>query len=207
MNLSNFGAADLSADGTVFVSGNVRWTETTEPDYLGDLPGGLSSTFSTAVSADGSTVTGGSQSSDSLSRSEAFRWTAATGMVGLGDLPGGVFASAGQDVSGDGSTVVGWGATDGNIPAAFLWMEETGMVNLRDYLIAQGVDNLASWRLTEATAISADGQTIIGFGTNPQGGTEAWVATIPEPSMIVLAAIGGVSAMICFPRARGRDRK
>jgi hypothetical protein len=81
-------------------------------------------------------------------------------------------------------------------------MEETGMLNLRDHLISQGVENLGGWSLTEAFAISADGLTIVGTGTNPQGSVEAWVAIIPEPSMVALGTMGVFSAMIFLTTRR-----
>jgi len=36
------------------------------------------------------------------------------------------------------------------------------------------------WTLNRATAISGDGRTIAGIGTNPQGQTEAWIVILPE---------------------------
>ncbi len=42
-----------------------------------------------------------------------------------------------------------------------------------------GLD-LTGWQLDTATGISADGMTIVGHGNNPNGFTEAWIATIPE---------------------------
>ena len=49
-----------------------------------------------------------------------------------------------------------------------------------DLLLAQGVDPAAGgWSsLTEATAVSADGNTIVGFGTH-NGNTEAFRAFVP----------------------------
>jgi len=41
-----------------------------------------------------------------------------------------------------------------------------------------------------AYGISADGQTIAGFGTNPSGFTGAWIATVPEPSSALLLGLG-----------------
>ena len=52
------------------------------------------------------------------------------------------------------------------------------MRDLMDVLTGLGV-NLNGWILTEARAISADGTTIVGTGTDPAGQTEAWIATIP----------------------------
>lgn len=49
-----------------------------------------------------------------------------------------------------------------------------GVRNLRDLLITNGVD-MTGWELTAATAISADGSVVVGYGTNPNGQQEAWV--------------------------------
>jgi hypothetical protein len=73
------------------------------------------------------------------------------------------------------------------------------MQNLRDVLIAGGATGLDGWGLTQASAVSADGRTIVGFGRNPSGRNEAWVATIPEPSSLLLlagAATAGVAALL-----------
>ena len=49
----------------------------------------------------------------------------------------------------------------------------------------------ASWTLSLATCISADGSTVGGIGSH-YGMTEAWVATIPGPAgSMVLAAFAG----------------
>ena len=60
---------------------------------LGDLPGGNFASSAQGVSADGSVVVGGV---DSSSEQEAFRWTTGGGMVGLGNLPGRVAETASQ---------------------------------------------------------------------------------------------------------------
>jgi uncharacterized membrane protein len=181
-------ANDVSADGAVIVgsiatvpssSGKpFRWTAETGMVRL-DVAGGAN-----AVSADGSVIVG--------STGLAFRWTAQSGVVELGDLPGGRVRSEANDVSADGSVIVGSGETafDGNISTeeAFFWTAESGMVNLREFLISQGSD-LSGWRLISAEGVSADGRTIIGTGQNPAGNPEGWIATIPEPSTMVLAAL------------------
>ena len=109
---------------------------------------------------------------------EALRWTAATGLVGLGDLPGEPFASGAFGVSANGTVVVGIGNFDEPMMMgeAFVWTSAWGMVNLRDLLIQQGATGLSGWTLGIATGISADGRTIVGFGINPAGDTEAWIA-------------------------------
>ena len=176
---------------------------------LGDLPGG--STFSNAngVSLDGSVVVG---SSTSASGSEAFRWTSGDGMVGLGDLPGGSFFSVANAVSSDGSVVVGRG-TSASGSEAFIWDASNGMRNLKTVLEGAGVD-MTGWTLIEARGVSADDTKIVGWGTNPLGDTEAWLADLtpgPGPAlpaashrslmlMGIVLAVGGVLAI-------GRVRK
>jgi len=48
---------------------------------------------------------------------------------------------------------------------------------------ALAIDNqtqITGWILTRATAISDDAHTIAGYGTNPQGQTEAWIIELPN---------------------------
>ncbi|WP_395094048.1 hypothetical protein [Armatimonas sp.] len=106
--------------------------------------------------------------------------------TGLGDLAGGslgswLFFSSANGVSSDGSVVVGESYSASGTEA-FRWTQAGGMVNLKDFLVAGGVTGLGSWTLTWALAISADGTTIVGRGTNPSGQTEAWRATISSSS-------------------------
>jgi hypothetical protein len=120
-------------------------------------------------------------------------------MVGLGDLPGGRVASTPHDVSADGSVIVGTGETffeDGvrAVSEAFYWTQPTGMINLRDFLIAGGATGLEGWTLTEARGVSWDGLTVVGTGVH-NGVTEAWVATIPEPSTVALALVATLAAI------------
>ncbi len=147
---------------------------------LGHLPGGLLTGGGDGVSYDGSVVVGNRDSTNSgPGGHEALRWTAATGLVGLGDLPGVPFASGAYGVSANGTVVVGVGNfvhTPKPMGEAFVWTSAWGMVNLRDLLIQQGATGLSGWTLGIATGASADGRTIVGFGINPAGVTEAWIA-------------------------------
>ena len=187
-------ALGVSADANVVVGFSVstkgaeafRWTAGVMTG-LGDLPGGTFQSEAWAVSADGSILVGSGQSD---SGQEAFLWVDGL-MSGLGDLPGGGFLSAARDVSADGSVVVGSGESDVGAEA-FIWTAESGMLNLRDLLVnTYGLD-LTDWTLREATSISEDGMTIVGYGTNPDGQTEAWIARIPEPSTLAVLSIGGL---------------
>ena len=94
-------------------------------------------------------------------------------MVGLGDLPGGSFSSRATGASSDGGVVVGFGDTDSG-PEAFIWTQAEGMQRLIDVLVANGATGLDGWILTDAKAVSADGQWVVGschptdsFGTEP----------------------------------------
>ena len=206
-------AYGVSADGSIVVgqsksaSGQeaFRWVDlngngAVDPDErlddhpefgLGDLPGGSFSSTAFGVSADGSVVVGYSASDRGT---EAFRWTAGEGMVGLGDLPGGGFWSVAYGVSADGSVVVGRSEVEGEEPGypesdAFIWDEKNGMRRLHDVLVNDFGLDLTGWTLHWARGISADGSTIVGHGSSPNGYAEAWIAVMPV-SLPALQPIG-----------------
>lgn len=197
----NFGssAADVSADGSTIVgdsySGNsfseaFRWTAASGMVGLGDLPGGEFFSQARGVSADGSTVVGHSRVPVSGNYDhEAFRWTSASGMVGLGDLPGGDFYSDAWDVSADGSTIVGESFSDSGREAV-RWTNAGGIEPLWDLLLAHGVDPAAdAWtQLIRAWGVSANGNTIVGFGIR-NGNAESFLAIVPEPGGLGLIGL------------------
>ena len=69
------------------------------------------------------------------------------------------------------------------------------MQPLKQVLIDQGID-LTGWDLVSARGVSDDGLTIVGFGTNPLGNTEAWIATIPEPTTGQLLGMGLLALVV-----------
>lgn len=159
---------------------------------------GLFFSLALGASGDGSVIVGYSRSTNGT---EAFRWDSEGGMVGLGDLPGGGFGSIARAVSSDGSVIVGSG-NGPNGDDAFRWTSSGGMESLSDLLIAQGED-LSYWSsLNGAYGVSADGNTIVGFGINIDGNFEGFVAklsSVPEPGSFVLLSIVGV---VFFGRRR-----
>ena len=160
---------------------------------LGDLSGGDFYSSACGVSADGSTVVG---QSNSASGYEAFHWTSASGMVGLGYPSGGWFNSSALSVSADGSTIVGhYDVSDAGDGKAFIWDTVNGIKNLRDVLVNDYGLDLTGWTLSSARGISDDGLTIVGWGYNPDGYTEAWIATIPEPGTLFLFGLGGLALL------------
>ena len=115
--------------------------------------------------------------------------------TGLGDLPGGLADSTAHSVSADGSVVVGVGMSASG-QEAFVWDEANGMRNLKDVLEGEHGLNLTGWTLTVAQGVSADGMVIVGWGTSPEGHTEAWTAdltpaadAIPEPATLGLVGL------------------
>lgn len=177
----------MSADGTVVVgwasteNGReaFRWNESEGMIGMGDLPDGSFDSWATAVSADGSVIVGSANGEGQTS----FRWTEATGMVDLG-RPLGAGGSQAWDVSADGSVVVGDAPLAGDIVPT-IWDESHGMRNLVDVLVELGLGSaMAGWSLEQAIAVSADGLTVTGWGYNPAGDEEAWVAHLGQPSLV-----------------------
>jgi uncharacterized membrane protein len=137
---------------------------------------GPSSSFASGVSADGTVVVG-------QSGNEAFIWNNVQGIQGVGFLPGNSSSYA-SDVSADGTVVVGQSGGE-----AFIWNNILGMQSLASVLTTAGVSNLTGWGLLTATAISADGYTVVGYGTNPSGQTEAWIADLRNPTEVPTPAL------------------
>jgi probable HAF family extracellular repeat protein len=92
-------------------------------------------------------------------------------MVDLGTLGGSNSGALG--VSADGSVVVGYSNYDGNnnVGHAFRWTTATGMKDLNTLLANAGV-NMTGITLASATAVSGNGQFIIGQGDFPGAPTE-----------------------------------
>jgi probable HAF family extracellular repeat protein len=182
-NTDSTRASGVSADGSVVVgdgfsttgNGNnyaFRW-ENGAMTALQPAPG-LSIPSATAISGDGRVIIGYAFSS-SLGGSQPYRWENGV-MEPLSGLGTGGFAEA---VSGDGSVIVGEAET--GTSTAFIWDAAHGMRSLQDLLQNQyGVD-LTGWKLLQASGISDDGRTIVGWGTNPAGATQAFRVVLPEP--------------------------
>jgi probable HAF family extracellular repeat protein len=173
---TNISAAGLSADGSVIVgtshsaSGDqaFRWTAASGMVGLGYLPGDTNSE-ATAVSADGSIIVG---TSSSAIKDRAFRWTAGLGMVALGTNNSGASC-----VSSEGSVIIGYLEN-----GMFRWTAGSGLQNLQDFLVANGADpeSLYIGEL-ETAVISADGNTVFGYGIDDPIDDDIfhYVATIP----------------------------
>lgn len=170
----------VSADGSVIVGYGddadsvraFRWTSGTGLQFLdGQEQGVYSSAY--GVSPDGSIVVGGYGFPDE----SAFRWTQAGQFEILGKLDGARKAYA-LDLSADGSVVVGYSWFDPE-DEAFIWTQASGMRSVAEVLTNDYHLDLTGWTLQRATGVSDDGTVLCGYGTNPDGSVEAWVAHLP----------------------------
>jgi uncharacterized membrane protein len=196
---SRYSLGDVSSDGTTIIGlsrNNVgeslwRWTmatgitvidQATPTNSHTDVVSGLART----ISADGSVISGNRGRPDG-STLEAYRWTSQLGLEPIPKLPGHVIGLA-TDMSPDGRWIVGLSypsATTLANAAVWLWNKETGLFNVRDLMISQGLaPNIAGWKIGESNSsccpsvyptISADGHAIAMSGINPQGVIEGWV--------------------------------
>jgi hypothetical protein len=81
-------------------------------------------------------------------------------------------------------------------------------MRLLEDVLAKTFDlDLSGWTLLEATAISDDGETIVGLGIGPGGFQQAWIASsLPEPSPALLAPSALAASLVLRHVRRRRDR-
>ena len=173
-------ANDADYDGNVIVG----WDE--NPDWGGwrptvwvdgvltvlESPDGFCELY--AVTPDGEMVVGNSYNPDRhFAEAAAWRWTGSIwDKQVLGSLPGtmgGYGTVAPNDVTADGSIVVGTNGFNWQQWAGFIWTEETGMVNVNDFLTDNGVTLPADFNIQSVTAISDDGTVMVGHGQDIYG--------------------------------------
>ena len=192
-------ALAVSSDGSTAVGratgGAFRWTAA---GGMQDVPlpaHAIGPSIATEVNADGSVVAGRypyqSLGEDGYYYHD-FRWSAAGGSQ---QLPtGGIYA-----LSADGSVVLGVIGND-----AAIWTSAGGVQRLKDVLERQYGLDLAGWTLNAALDLSADGTAIVGWGHNPAGQMEGWVAVVPEPTAALPAAAFAAAAALRRGRRRAR---
>jgi uncharacterized membrane protein len=187
-------ACAVTPDGSVIVGGNPAWRQ--YGGVMEELKDAGGQTFGdnvNAVSSDGNILAGSVYTAEGT---YAFLWTPAGKLEALGDLPGGLVYSEALAVSGDGSVVVGYGTNGADELEAFIWDRPHGLRSLKDALVNEyGLANLAGWTLAKAEDITPDGLTIVGYGVDPSGQQEAWMARLPEPTTLAFVAIGGAALL------------
>ncbi len=171
-----------------------RWTQGSGAEFLGNLG---SDSFANAVSAEGRVVVGSAY--DPLQEHRrAIRWTAKTGVEAL-PSPEGSLEEEATGVSRGGEVILGYYSI--GYDRACFWTDE-GVRDLQDYLVTEAGLDLTGWTLYRAVGVSADGQTLVGVGRDPEGSYEGWVAhlpkatALPEPTTLALVALGGLAALL-----------
>jgi len=206
-------ATDVSANGEVVVGTAISgefarvaflWSDGVMSSLA--LPDDVSNSEAFAVSADGQFVVGRmTRGAAQYPYGEAFRWSEGE-VLGLGYLAdlGIESLSVATGVSGDGSVVIGssYTGTPGSSSAAFVWTESAGMQPLLQVLLENGATGLEGWQLLDGNGISTDGRWIVGYGINPDGEGESFLANIsvPEPSAAWL--LGSALAVVACVRRR-----
>ncbi|MFN0150594.1 MAG: PEP-CTERM sorting domain-containing protein [bacterium] len=181
-------AFGVSSDGSVICGCSYSFVGTAEPFRwtaasglvgLGDVPGGQPYAIAYAISDDGSTIAGNARA-NTLGADEAFVWSEAAGFVFPDTLRGTPFESAAAAASADGAIVVGY--ANGS---AMIWDAQNGARSIAAILTNDFGLDLTGWTLWIAQGVSADGEVVVGFGTNPAGTGEAWIARIPRDAVLV----------------------
>ena len=108
--------------------------------------------------------------------------------MNLGHLPGGDLDSFAVDVADGATAVVGYSVSAAGTEA-FYWSPGGGLRTLKSVLLDAGLTQAVDWEIAIAVGISADGRTIAGFGQNPDGLEEGFIAVIPEPAGGALALL------------------
>ena len=173
------GAQAVSDDGTVItgIAGTLatgsqafRW-ENGELTEIGLMSNGGTAAQGLGISVNGAYIVGSARDVT------GFVWSSVDGAIAVDGI------AEAYGVSDDGQTVVGTGCSGPTCEStsAVIWDRTTGSRFLKDLLeLDHGLD-LAGWSLLGARAITPDGLTIIGFGVNPFGVEESWIAVIPNP--------------------------
>jgi hypothetical protein len=137
---------------------------------------GLPTSEALDVSGDGHWVVGNGGGGTDW---HAWRWSPETKAVSLGAPPFFGWRGAATAITPDATTIVGYNRPNPGPSAGgrgFIWTEESGMVDLTDHAIAQGIVLPANVILALPLDISHDGRTIVGvnnFGVS-------FILTLPE---------------------------
>jgi uncharacterized membrane protein len=177
----------VNGDGTVIVGWQdqqtgervaAKWVNGVEELIL--TPSGGFNGEALAVSADGQTIVGTNYNWGGV---EAWMWRAQSGVVpiGQGTAGGNKGHFTALDVSDNGRVVVGY-SLKGFSTRAFIWRSGSGTAYLDKLLANRGAIVPDGWRLSTASIVSADGNTIYGWGFNPDNLIEMYKVVLDAPA-------------------------
>jgi probable HAF family extracellular repeat protein len=196
---------DVTKDGSVitglYSNGNGHqasiWFGLQLPLLLGDFPGGNFGSSARGITRDGKIVVGNGITGEGP---EGFWWRPEFGMLPIGELEGCDVDSRATAVSDDGQVVVGSSLKICGHQSAARWTPVDGIQDITSLLLQQGATGLEGWILEYASDVSADGTVIVGFGTNPKGWREGWIARVqrPCPADCDLSGVLDLGDWLCF---------
>jgi uncharacterized membrane protein len=159
-------ALGSSAD-TPYTTAGVRWSAATGLAPLGN-EAGFVFTRANDASLNGAYIVGYQQLGSNF-QYHAFRLHAGTS-TNLGDLPGGTDNTLALSISRDGQTIVGLGNYNGGTGGdqGFLWTPATGI---------RGIGFLPGGNISQALAVSGNGQVIVGNSNDAAGLSLAFRST------------------------------
>jgi uncharacterized membrane protein len=129
-----------------------------------------------AVNGDGSIIVGYSCGS---ANQYAWRWTEETGVECVQGTVADPYQTLMLALSDDGRVIGGAVAPEfGPNRNALLWFDGEP-VDLREYLLQQGVAAVEGWNLNSVLAVSSDGHTVAGWGVAPDLHVHGFVVILP----------------------------
>lgn len=187
-------------DGSVlagFVGGGFdaemfRFTAGGGLDLLGDLDGGLVSSFASDISDDGNTIVGSGAAEGGFFPAI---WTPESGLVALEEGAG--FANA---VSPDGEIIVGTlylGGTVGDV--GMVWNGDGAGTSALGHLLCRAVPvgPTASFDAVTDVAVTATTVTLVGVGSRDEGEPEeGWIATYPYQPLHIECRRGNIGLVV-----------
>ncbi len=152
------------------------WNRDGNITLLGSLQAGNDYGEVQAINNNGTQVVGYC-AGNAGNNTEGFVWTEEGGMFGLGVPPNSAATnrSLAMDIS-ENNVVIGQYLNETPVfYKACIYTEETGeFVNLRDYLLNLGMEEIQGWDLQRAFCISDDGNVFAGYGKDPSNNWTGW---------------------------------
>lgn len=159
---------------------SVLWDRDGNISFLGSLQTGNNYGEVMAISNDGLKAVGFCAGSAG-NNTEGYIWTEENGMFGLGVPANSASSNTSLAFSiSENDVVVGQYLNESPVfYKACIYTPESGeFVNLKQYLLDLGMDEISGWDLTRALCVSNNGNTLAGYGKDPSGNWTGWIIKI-----------------------------